>query len=408
MVGLATCATVESRMSIASASSSPVIAIHACRVSVVSAVPDMYVSSKGAVALSKRRDARSLQSHDPLSGKRSCDAARMQESLALDHLDRQLVHALQIDGRVRFARLAQILGVSGPTVARRYARLRREAGLRVIGQPAPHRVGGARWFLRLTTMPSVAERVGQALARRDDTSYVQLTSGGTEITALIDAANDDGPAGLLLQDLPRTAGITGISAHYVLHQYRGGPSAWPGRLAALDPDHLRALTVERPVESFTASPDDAVLLRELARDGRVSAEAVAATTRRSPSSVSRRIAQLVASGAVYFDVDLDPAHLGVRARALLWMRVAPAHADSVGRALAEHAELAFVAATTGPSNLIASALCTSTDALHAYLVGPLAGHPIDRLETTPVLRTIKTIGTTMATISRRTSSARKP
>lgn len=243
-------------------------------------------------------------------------------------------------------------------------------------------------------MPSAADQVSRALAQRGDTSWVQLTSGGTEIIALIDAPAHEGPADLLLRDVPRTAGITGISAHYVLHQYRGGPAAWPGQLNALDPRQVHALSpaTQRPGETIIVGGDDTPLLHELARDGRASIEAIAAATHRSPSSISRRIAHLVTSGAIYFDVDIDPVHLGARALAVLWMCVAPSHADRVGRALADHAELAFVAATTGPSNLIASALSVDTAALHAYLNGPLAAHPIDRIETTPVLRTIKTIG----------------
>src|SRR3954447_5816865 len=39
-----------------------------------------------------------------------------------DELDRRLVHALQIDGRAPFSAIADVLGVSDRTVARRYAR----------------------------------------------------------------------------------------------------------------------------------------------------------------------------------------------------------------------------------------------------------------------------------------------
>jgi DNA-binding transcriptional regulator YhcF (GntR family) len=45
----------------------------------------------------------------------------------LDDLDRALIHALHIDGRAPFHRMAAALGVSPQTVARRYRRLRIEA-----------------------------------------------------------------------------------------------------------------------------------------------------------------------------------------------------------------------------------------------------------------------------------------
>ena len=55
------------------------------------------------------------------------------ESVALDEVDRGLLHALQLDGRIPFARVADVLAVSETTVARRYKRLRSVASLRVVG-----------------------------------------------------------------------------------------------------------------------------------------------------------------------------------------------------------------------------------------------------------------------------------
>ena len=52
------------------------------------------------------------------------------ESAVLDHLDRQIVRALQIDPRAPFSRIAEVLGVSEQTVARRYRRLRGDGYLR--------------------------------------------------------------------------------------------------------------------------------------------------------------------------------------------------------------------------------------------------------------------------------------
>jgi hypothetical protein len=64
----------------------------------------------------------------------------------------------------------------------------------------------------------------------------------------------------------------------------------------------------------------------------------------------------------------------------------------VGRTLAEHDELALVAATTGPTNLLATALCPSPEALHRYLTTRLAPLPVTAIETAPVLRTLKAAG----------------
>ncbi|MDH6493414.1 Lrp/AsnC ligand binding domain-containing protein [Streptomyces sp. SAI-127] len=62
-------------------------------------------------------------------------------------------------------------------------------------------------------------------------------------------------------------------------------------------------------------------------------------------------------------------------------------------ALARHEELAVVAATTGPTNLVAHALCRDAEALHTYLTRRLTRSAITRIETAPSLRTYKAAAT---------------
>ncbi|MEU9073281.1 AsnC family transcriptional regulator [Kitasatospora sp. NPDC048538] len=336
-----------------------------------------------------------------------------------DELDRAVVHALRIDGRAPFSRIAAVLDVSPQTVARRYRRLRTEAGLRVVGLADPHRAGRAQWLLRLTAGPHTAQGLAQALVRRPDTAWVKLTSGGTEITAIVETAPGTDGHSLLLRDIPRTAAVTAVSAHCLLHTYRGGPSAWPGSTDALTEEQEARL---RPAETgpgrATAGPSratagairsptgldrtDHALLAELHRDGRTPLGDLAAATGHTPATVARRLAELRADGTVFLDVEYDTRLLGADMQALLWMSVAPAHLDRVGRALATHRELALVAATTGPSNLTATALCTDPADLHRYLTRRLGSVPeITALESAPVLRTLKSAGPVAPPPSRR-------
>ncbi|WP_254206584.1 Lrp/AsnC family transcriptional regulator [Nocardia alni] len=374
----------------------------------------------------------------------------------LDETDYGLIHALHLDGRAPFSRIGAVLGVSTQTVARRYRRLHAEAGLRVTGLPVPDRTGTTQWLVRLTATPAAAQRLAHALARRPDTSWVMLTSGGTEVFLLVDGPGPNTPS-LLLHDLPRTSAITGISAQYVLHTYVGGPTVWPGHLTALNAEQQHALTStgktryvpESPAGGVSAprlgavraeqsgddgaaspgstvdqlhpagrwpatagsrryspsrrgrrpSPDstrhgvcdsDATLFTALRADGRASVNDLSAATGWSTTTVARRIAELLDCGALYFDVDVEGSLFGITTRALLWATIAPGRLDEVAESLSGHAELAFVAATTGRTNLVAEVLCPDPAALHAYLTGKL-GHfeAIQTLETTPVLTTVK-------------------
>ncbi|WP_206789969.1 Lrp/AsnC family transcriptional regulator [Amycolatopsis sp. MtRt-6] len=307
----------------------------------------------------------------------------------LDAVDRAVVHALHLDGRAPFTKIGDVLGVSTQTVARRYRRLREEAGLRVVGLPDPQRAGQAEWMVRLTATPHTAQDLAQALARRADTAWIKLTSGGTEICVNVHtpAASDHA---LLLRDIPRTASITAVSAHQLLHRYFGGPTGWRGRANALDAAQIAALTPVRSGPGKPLTSDDSALLTALQRDGRAGLAELAAATGWSPATVARRLADLQAGGTVFFDLEIDPELFGATTQALLWMAVAPARLDRVARTLATHPELALVAATTGPANLVAQALCPDAAALHRYLTQRLGAlDAIRTLETAPVLRTVK-------------------
>jgi DNA-binding Lrp family transcriptional regulator len=316
--------------------------------------------------------------------------------LTLDSLDRQLIHALHLDARAGFTRIATVLGTSTQTVARRYHRLRSEAGLRLVGLADPHLAAHQQWFVRLTATPRAGQEIARALARRPDTSWVRLTSGGTEIVAIVQTTpGGSDPHALLLRDVPRTSGVTAVSAHYLLHLYLGGPTAWRGRADALTEDQQRALR-PAPAGPRTGRPvalddTDHRLLAALQRDARTSYTELAAATGWSASTVTRRVEELRAHGVLFFDLEIDDALLGITTSALLWMSVMPAHLDEVATELAGHPELAVVAATTGPANLLANVLSPDPAALHHYLTTRLPMTAITRIETAPVLRTLKAV-----------------
>ena len=107
------------------------------------------------------------------------------ESITIDLLDRRIIHALYIDPRAPFSRLAEVLGSSEQTIARRYRRLYDERILRVVGQLDSQRLGQSDWAVRIRCAPGSAPVVATKLAQRADTAWVQLISGGTEIFSTI-------------------------------------------------------------------------------------------------------------------------------------------------------------------------------------------------------------------------------
>jgi DNA-binding Lrp family transcriptional regulator len=85
-----------------------------------------------------------------------------------------------------------------------------------------------------------------------------------------------------------------------------------------------------------------------------------------------------------------PARLDLRFQALLWLSVAPAHLHEVGEEFATHPEAAYVAATTGSTNLVTSVVCSRVPDLYRYITERVSVVPaVNVLETAPVMRTIK-------------------
>ncbi|QMU78543.1 AsnC family transcriptional regulator [Streptacidiphilus sp. PB12-B1b] len=313
---------------------------------------------------------------------------------SFDELDRQLVNALQLDPRIPFSRLASVLGVSDQTVARRYSRLRTEGLIRVLGLTDPEVLGEDRWMVRVQCTPDAASAIAEALARRDDTTWVSLNSGGTEISCVARAGVDQEEHALLLQRLPRTPSVVGVTAHCVMHTFFGGAMSLVTKWDTLAPEQVALLTppppsrgAERPVR---LDEGDKRLLAVLAQDGRASLGELAAATGWSQSTVRRRMAELHDSGALYFDMEFERRIFDLTARALLWLSVAPAELAATGEALAEHPEVAYACATTGATNVHAVVFAPDTTSLYTYLTTRIASLPaIRQVETTPIMRQVK-------------------
>lgn len=315
------------------------------------------------------------------------------EPSTLDPLDLKLLHALQLDGRAPFSRIAEVLGVSDQTVARRFRRLRTTAGLRVLGMTDEAVLGRTSWIVRLRCTPDVAEQLANALARRPDTSYIGLVSGGTEVVCSMRPRSEKERDELLFDRLQRTPRVVSVSAHCLLHHFYGGALGWLNKSRALEPtqeEALRPPPVEPPTAPVLLDETDEALLALLRRDGRATFAELQAGTGQSESVVKRRLEQLRSTGALYFDVQVDKVALGHDVTGLLWLTVAPSALDTVGRSVAEHPEVSFAAATTGQANIVAAVGSRSTGTLYTYLtekIGVLDG--VTAVETTLTLRQIK-------------------
>ncbi len=313
----------------------------------------------------------------------------------MDGLDRRIIQALYVDPRASFTRLAEVLGPSEQTIARRYRRLFEGRVLRVVGQLDSQRLGQSDWAVRIRCTPGTAPAIAAELAQRPDTAWVQLTSGGTEIVSTIHSRDDAQRTPLLLGQLAVGRQIVALDAYCLLHLFTTGSSPPPGA-SGLSPEEIEQLRPPTPTRLSTDRPTarlqdaDWPLIQALAEDGRAPFRQLAVRTHWHESTVRRRIEELIASGVLVFDLDFAFDAAGIHSQALLWMSVVPAKLREIGEALAGRPEMPFVAATTGATNLVASLACESDRSLYDYLSVELAAlEGLVHIETAPVMRAVK-------------------
>src|ERR1700678_1874500 len=150
------------------------------------------------------------------------------EAPVLDGVDRQLLHALGVNARASFRLIAEALGVSEQTAARRYRRLRDAGVVRVLMLPAPDPADRGQ-LVRLEVQPQAVRAVADALARRADVSWLRLMNAGAEILFGVRARTSAERDALLLDQLPRTGRVLRTTVYSVLHHFRtAGEADWTG------------------------------------------------------------------------------------------------------------------------------------------------------------------------------------
>lgn len=320
-------------------------------------------------------------------------------SSTLDALDAQITRALQLSPRVPFRELGEILDVAEQTVARRYRRMRRDGYLRVTMAVDLRGVGGHTWLVRVRCRPEGADAIANALAERDDVSWVSIYGAGWEVVFNLRATSDEDAHELLIRSLPKTAPVLDVSPSEILHTFVGGAGehqdTWSDVLTPAQTTALRATAI--PVDPDAQRPErldpqDRMLLEQLAHDGRIPYTTLARSTGSTPGKVTRRVENLVGSGAAYFHVDLATAAIGLRSTAL-WLTVEPRHLAAVGAALGTHARIPFAVAITGRANITANIIGTDANDLYAFVTEVLAElDGITGYELVPLLRRVKHSG----------------
>ena len=276
----------------------------------------------------------------------------MKESATISELDLEIVNALQINPRAEWSRVANALGLSGPTVARRWNALSDQGQAWIT--PAPgQRYLSAGWsaFIHISSAPGDSEALIERLCSEPAFGTVSLVTGSHDLFVDCFASSHDELMGIVTGSFPGLPGVTHREVVFVTRLYRQA-SEW--RSGTLEPARARLVVAEPLREQPAFAPDriDAALLDELTKDGRASWAELGGACGVSPQTARRRVERFLATGYIALRCDTSTsAQQGLREVTLV-LNVPAQHIDDVGRYFAALGNCRLSAQVLGAQNLL--------------------------------------------------------
>ena len=312
----------------------------------------------------------------------------------LDETDRRIAAALLVSPRASWREVGHCLGLSERTVVRRATPLYADGTLRATAVRNPmHRPALIPIALRIRCRPNRIRQVASALARRPDTIWVDILSGGDEISAMFFLDGPDSRNTLLLRDLPATDAVGSWTVHTLLQVF---PTPFGGAAGLLSEPEIARLASDpprMPAPPLAPQGIDTALIAALTENGRASYTELAQRVGSTALTVRRRLDALVSGWALRLATEVDLALLGAEAEALLWMSVQPGALEETARALSAHPQVRFAGATTGPTNLVVALATADLNDLYHFLTGTVGAlRQVTAIDTTPLLATVKRAG----------------
>lgn len=275
----------------------------------------------------------------------------------LDELDLAIVHALQIDARAPWTRLAAAVGADSATVTRRFEQMRDERLAWLTCWPK-----AAQWESSTDLAMAVLEGHADldAIGALPWVLSIDETSAG--VVALVASSSGLRGLGARVRELVTIAGLGGGAPRmHVVASVFAEDSMW--RTRALDARGQRIMVGPVGAEAPSAPKPALVaeLAAELAHDPRMSAAKLGTRLGVSEATARRTVERASLSGRLGLGCDLAVPAAGLRRGAMLWARSSQLHtAGSQARRLPQSYRVLEV---VGPAPLCISVRATTLTAL---------------------------------------------
>jgi Lrp/AsnC family transcriptional regulator for asnA, asnC and gidA len=126
----------------------------------------------------------------------------------LDDINKRIIEQLQRDGRMSYAALAKIVGLSEAAVRQRVQRLTESGVMQVVAVTDPLQLGFARQAMVGIRTRGDTRKVADALAAFDEVDYVVVTAGSLDVLVEVVCEDDD----RLLDTVSRIRDVEGVES----------------------------------------------------------------------------------------------------------------------------------------------------------------------------------------------------
>jgi Lrp/AsnC family transcriptional regulator for asnA, asnC and gidA len=125
----------------------------------------------------------------------------------LDDVNKRIIEQLQRDGRMSYAALAKVVGLSEAAVRQRVQRLLDTGVMQIVAVTDPLTLGFARQVMIGVKVQGDLRKVAESLARVPEIDYVVICAGGYDLLVELVCTDDDHLLSLLNDTIRAIDGV---------------------------------------------------------------------------------------------------------------------------------------------------------------------------------------------------------
>ena len=275
--------------------------------------------------------------------------------MKINKTDYKLIMALQKDGNTSYSDLAETLGITAKTVAKRVDRLLSSDIISIRAQPNPYKLGlSASALIALKTDPSKNEQICRHLAENFYVNLVQTVFGRLDILAIVYFPSWEMLHNFINSELYTLDGVMQVELYFIKEFYKR---------------YERFFKKERFASGHSKLKEsDWDLIKALSKNGRANPNDLAEKAGSHVSTVYRRIETLLKGDIIKISAVPNPSRLmPYSENAFIALDVDPAEVDTICTHFYHYPEIYFIMTTSNRSGIIICLNAKGNEALYQFI-----------------------------------------